>query len=286
VPESSALRTASSHPERQVVIPSEAVVILSEAVVIPSEAVVILSEAKDLLLNTLHAELVHDFAAFGVTAFTTTRAFGTLSAASDEPTSVVSKRWDALREAARAAGVERFATANQVHGRNVLTHRLGWRGWLRGVDADGHFTPTRDTALAVTIADCVPVFMAHPSGATALLHSGWRGTEARIVEEGIATFTARGFAAPDLRVHLGPAICGKCYEVSAEVAAKLLGTPQTAARTVDLRAIIAEHARALGVRSITSSPHCTKCDNNRFFSHRAADPGRQAAVIIPALALA
>jgi YfiH family protein len=227
-------------------------------------------------------EVVTDFAAFGVTAFTTTRAFGTLSAASDEPISVVSKRWDAVRDAARAVGVERFATANQVHGKNVLTHRLGWRGWLRGVDADGHFTPTRDTALGVTIADCVPVFMSHTSGAVGLLHSGWRGAEARIVEEGIAVFTARGFAAPDLRLHLGPAICGKCYEVSADVATKLLGRTVAAPTRVDLRAIIADHARARGVQEISVSPKCTKCDNDRFFSHRSGDAGRQLAVIIPA----
>jgi hypothetical protein len=231
------------------------------------------------MMSPDHAEVVNDFAAFGVTAFTTTRAFGTVSAASNEPASAVMQRWDAVRDMARAAGIERFATAHQVHGSNVIAHDAGWRGWLRAPDADGHFAPGPDTALGVSVADCVPVFIAHASGATALLHSGWRGTEARIVERGIGAFTQRGLAASELRVHLGPAICGACYEVSADVASRLFGRTVPLPTPVDLRALIADHARSLGVREITASARCTKCDNDRFFSHRAGDIGRQLSVI-------
>ncbi|HEX7937561.1 MAG TPA: polyphenol oxidase family protein, partial [Gemmatimonadaceae bacterium] len=211
------------------------------------------------MIGPEYAEVVSDFAEFGVSAFTTTRAFGTLSAASDEPARAVFGRWDALRDAARAEGASRFATAHQVHGAHVVRHVLGWDGWLRAGNADGHFAPTRGTALGVTIADCVPVFIAHPRGAVALLHSGWRGTAARIVEQGITRFTASGLHARELRIHLGPAICGKCYEVSADVASQVLGVAQTATRTVNLREVIADHARGAGVREITTSAFCTKC---------------------------
>jgi copper oxidase (laccase) domain-containing protein len=131
--------------------------------------------------------------------------------------------------------------------------------------------------MAVTVADCVPVFITHPSGAAALLHSGWRGTAGRIVERGIACFTARGLAARDLVVHAGPAICGRCYEVSAEVYAELTGARADRPRTVDLRALIAAHARAAGAGNVTVSARCTRCDNDRFYSHRAGDAGRQVA---------
>jgi len=223
-----------------------------------------------------HAEVVTDFDAFGITALTTTRAFGTLGGASDEPAQVAA-RWDALRAEAAQAGVHRLATSRQVHGAHVLTHEPGWSGWRRAGEADGHLSLERGTAVAVTVADCVPVFIGHPSGAVALLHSGWRGTEARIVEQGIAAFAARGFAAGDLHIHLGPAICGSCYEVSADVATRLLGAPSPT-QPVDLGAIIVGHARMLGVRAITTSSRCTKCDNDRFFSHRAGDSGRQVAL--------
>ncbi|HYC49960.1 MAG TPA: polyphenol oxidase family protein [Gemmatimonadaceae bacterium] len=226
------------------------------------------------------AEVVDDFARFGIFAFTTTRQFGSVGTGSDEPVRDVLGRWDAIRATLDQRGVKRLATASQVHGAHVLIHEPGWEGWLRSVGADGHLAVARGTALGVTIADCVPVFLAHPSGSVAALHSGWRGTVARIAEHGIRAMEQRGFPANELYMHLGPAICARCYEVSADVAAQLTGEAASAARTVDLRGIIAEHARALGVHHISVSPSCTKCDNNRFFSHRAGDAGRQVAVIM------
>ena len=232
------------------------------------------------MIGQEHAEVVDDFARFGVHAFTTTRNFGSVSTASAEPVREVLARWDALRAAARERGVERLATASQVHGARVLVHEPGWEGWLRGSNADGHLATVRGTALGVTVADCVPVFLAHPSGAVAALHSGWRGTAARIVEHGIDAMVQRGCPASELYLHLGPAICGKCYEVSPDVLRELTGETVTTSTTVDLRAIIGDHARALGVRHISQSPSCTRCDNNRFFSHRAGDAGRQVGVIM------
>jgi len=192
-------------------------------------------------------------------------------------------RWDELRASlqhAMPASAARFATAMQVHGTRVVAHEGAWEGWLRVSEADGHFAPRRGTAMAVTVADCVPVFLAHPEGAVALLHSGWRGTAARIVERALAAFSRQGLAAADLRMHLGPAICGACYEVSADVATALTGLPASASQRVDLRALIADHARLGGVQAITTSPWCTRCDHARFFSHRAGDAGRQVGVIV------
>lgn len=229
-----------------------------------------------------HVEVVDDFTSFGVHAFTTTRQAGSFSTQSEEPVGVVMSRWSAVRDTAAARGVTRLATAAQVHGARVLAHSSGWEGWLRGPQADGHASIERGTAVAVSIADCVPVFLAHPSGAIALLHSGWRGTAARIVERGIATLAHRGIPAAELRMHLGPAICGTCYEVSPDVVERLTGRRVDRPQPVDLRAIIAQHARASGVHHVTSSALCTRCDNARFFSHRAGDAGRQIAVLFSA----
>ena len=225
------------------------------------------------------SELVPDVDAFGIRAFTTTRATGSFGVQTDEPVREVLGRWDRLRGELRSGG-PRFATATQVHGKEIIVHHPGWDGWLRGNEADGHLSMDRGTAISVTVADCVPVFIAHRSGAIALLHSGWRGTAARIVEHGINALTYRGCRPDELVVHLGPAICGKCYEVSGDVYAHLTGRESAAATTVDLRALIADHARAMGVRSITVSSSCTRCNNDRFYSHRAGDPGRQLSVMI------
>ena len=224
-------------------------------------------------------EAVAHFAELGVTGFTTGRAAGSFGMQTEEPVRAVTARWGALR-ALLGGPATRLATAFQVHGSTVIRHRGGWQGFLRGPEADGHLSAERGTAMAVTVADCVPVLIAHPSGATAALHSGWRGTAARITEVAIRQFTELGLVASDLRLHCGPAICGRCYEVSAEVCAQLTGRDPGRPTTVDLRALIADHARALGVRQVSISPLCTRCDNDRFFSHRAGDAGRQLGVVI------
>jgi polyphenol oxidase len=230
-------------------------------------------------VTSLAAEVVDDFTPFGVRAFTTGRATGTFGTTGPEPVRDVMARWDALRDALRSAG-PRLASSRQVHGTHVIVHGTAWEGWLRGNEGDGHASTERGTGMAVSIADCVPVFIVHPSGAAALLHSGWRGTAGRIVEQGIAALTLRGVPAGELRVHLGPAICGRCYEVSAPVYERLTGSNPGGPRLVDLRGIIADHARAAGVRHLSVSDSCTRCHNERFYSHRAGDAGRQLGVLI------
>ena len=227
--------------------------------------------------SALQAEVVESFRELGVTAFTTGRAAGSFGTQSDEPVREVMARWASLRA---ELGTARLATAAQVHGDRILEHDASWSGWLRGDAADGHLARRRGTAMAVTIADCVPVFVAHPSGTAAILHSGWRGTAAGITERAVQRLRSLDCAPADLRVHLGPAICGKCYEVSADVARQLIGRDPGRSVAVDLRRIIEARLRELGVTAVSVSPYCTRCDNDRFYSHRAGDLGRQLGVVL------
>jgi YfiH family protein len=223
-------------------------------------------------------ETIDVFASFGVRAYVTTRAFGSLSTQGDESVEDVIGRWDALRLGVLRA--RRFATGRQVHGTRVVTHDGSWSGWLRVDDADGHYAPDRGTGLAVTVADCVPVLIAHPSGSIAAIHAGWRGTAAGIVRRALTVMAEDGLSVRELRVHLGPAICGRCYEVSPDVYGQLTGKSVDRPTTVDLRGLLAGQACAAGVRTVTVSDDCSRCDTDRFFSHRGGDAGRQAAVII------
>ena len=220
---------------------------------------------------------VAELTQLGVRAFTTTRDVGTFGISGADPVGDVMTRWTALE---REAGGHAMVLGRQVHGATVLEHDGEWSGWLRAGEADGHIARSRGIALTVTVADCVPVFIAHPSGVVGILHSGWRGTWARIIDVAVAALSAKGIAASELHVHLGPAICGRCYEVSADVREKLTGMPVNRPGHVDIRSIIAEHARELGVKHLSVSEYCTRCHNDRFFSHRAGDSGRQAAVIV------
>ena len=235
-------------------------------------------------------EVVAEFAHIGVTAFTTTRADGDYAPDSG----AAGPGANALDSAAAGSGAHalwhrlaatvdahtvRLASARQVHGARVVSHADDWSGWRRADDADGHWSAARGTACAITVADCVPIFLAQARGAVAILHAGWRGTVARILSAGVDRFLENGITATELHMHLGPAICGRCYRVGADVFEQLTGWPTSRERHVDLRALLAEQAAALGVRHVSVSASCTRCDNDRFYSHRAGDAGRQVAVI-------
>lgn len=222
-------------------------------------------------------ERVTEFDDIGVLAFTTRREAGTFGLSGTDPVGEVMGRWTALLADTGARGI---CVAPQIHGDRVLPHVTAWDGILRTEPADGHATQERGLALAVTVADCAPVFLAHPSGAIAIVHSGWRGTEARIIDQAIRLLGRVGLSPDELRVHIGPAICGRCYEVSADVRSRLTGEPANRPGNVDIRSLIAEQAREAGVTSISMSASCTRCDNDSFYSHRAGDAGRQLAVIV------
>jgi polyphenol oxidase len=133
--------------------------------------------------------------------------------------------------------------------------------------------------MCVTVADCVPVYVVDPVRmATALLHAGWRGVAAGVLERGLKTLErCFGSKAEELLLHLGPAICGACYEVGPEVH-RALGLPDPGEpAAVDLRGVLAARATATGVdpARITRSAQCTRCGDSPFFSHRRGDPERQ-----------
>lgn len=232
-------------------------------------------------LSTVAHEPIPELAELGFHAFTTTREAGSFNVMGAEPAATVMSRWYALIDYL-GRWAPRFATAPQVHGTVVHQHEAGWSGWLRAPRGDGHFAATPGTAMAVTVADCVPVFLAHHDGASAVLHAGWRGTADGILGRGVELMTRAGYGAADLHIHLGPSICGPCYEVGPDVYERLTGVAVARPATVDLRAILADQAEALGVGRVTISRWCTRCHNDRFFSHRRGDPGRQLGVIVRA----
>lgn len=138
--------------------------------------------------------------------------------------------------------------------------------------------------LAVTAADCIPVYLVGPaSGVIGLLHAGWRGVAAGVLEAALARMAAGWPDAPgDLVVHLGPGICGSCYEVGREVLGAL-GLPPEERGHVDLRVALARRAVEAGVAAerVSVSGRCTRCEGDHFHSHRGSEgeAGRMAAYL-------
>lgn len=188
-------------------------------------------------------------------------------------------RWERLRS---GLGVRGVVVSTQVHGATVRLARGPVSGLHIALPGDGHLTSEPDLILAVSVADCVPVFLVDPTSRTlALLHAGWRGVVAGVVEAGVRSLRERfGVDAAALQVHLGPAISGTRYPVGREVPVAL-GLPDPGgASQLDLIPHIAWRLARMGVarEAITASSICVH-DDPRFFSHRGGDEGRQMALL-------
>lgn len=192
----------------------------------------------------------------------------------------VLSNWERVRQ---ATGCRCCLLARQVHGTEVRFHREGPRGLFVAEDCDGHVTLETGILLAITVADCVPVTILHPRRRTvAVVHAGWRGIAAGIVERAIHVLeVSAGAGTAGLYVHLGPAICGACYEVGPAVFESLARPAPCGASTLDLRTVVGDRAVAAGVRAerITRSDLCTKCGAADLFSHRGGCGERQIAYV-------
>lgn len=104
-----------------------------------------------------------------------------------------------------------------VHGATVV--HVDEPGAAAGAQADAAWTVARDAPLAVTTADCAPVVLG-AAGATeaaiAVVHAGWRGLEAGIVDRAASLLKRRIGDDADLAAFCGPCIGPEDYEFSAE----------------------------------------------------------------------
>lgn len=188
----------------------------------------------------------------------------------DAPVGEVMTRWRAFRRAEPA--FRATILGNQVHQTAVAWHQAG-QGWIQIEGVDGHATRTPGLLLTVTVADCIPVYLVDPvARAVALLHSGWKGTAGGILERGVkALVEGAASTVSNIVIHCGVSICGPCYEVGSEVMVGCgLAADGPGPWHADLRAIVAEQARKLGIHEISTSQLCSAHDRGMFFSHRAS----------------
>lgn len=192
----------------------------------------------------------------------------------------VAGRYEAL---ARGLGFPSAAVCRQVHGTSLAgaEHAPSVGLWIPG-EADGFVGRAMGRLFAVTVADCVPVYLVDTRSSTfGLLHAGWRGAAAGILGRALELLEERfGRPAEAYRVHLGPSICGDCYEVGPEVPAAF-GRRVEGKSRLDVGAELAAEAEARGVpeEQVSRSPLCTQCDGALLHSHRGGGPqaGRMAA---------
>jgi hypothetical protein len=212
----------------------------------------------------------------GARALFTARARGNLSTMRGDGHEHGRERRDQM---CAELGLEWLCASRQVHGTAV--QRVGCRagaGWAAAaIDADGHATACRGLGMMVLTADCLPVALGSEH-AVAMLHAGWRGLAAGVLEEGVRALKELG-GRDQLTAVIGPGAGACCYEVGAEVRSAFAGAGTHMRGNIDLHAIARERLLAAGVAEVRDLELCTICDA-RWFSHRreGARAGRQAGV--------
>ena len=166
----------------------------------------------------------------------------------------------------------RLASPTQVHGAQVrVVEQAGSYD-----ECDGVVSGTPGLFLAITVADCVPLFLYDPvREAVAALHAGWRGSRLGIVQEGLQEMRTRFGTLPgDLYAVIGQSAGVCCYEVGEEVACQfeerfVVRTPGSKPH-LDLHAFHLDLLLGSGVARdrIELLTSCTICHPARFHSYR------------------
>lgn len=177
-----------------------------------------------------------------------------------------------------------LTTVGAVHGARVIE-----AGEQRGVVAgvDGLITDQPGVPLLATFADCCPLVLYDPRRhAVALCHAGWRGTAQGIASNGVEALRERYGTDPgDLVCGIGPSVCGACYEVGPEVAARFDGAGSRRGpgdRTLlDVAEVNRLQLVSAGVdpRRIHRHPACTR-ETPALASHRRDHDGRRCAAVV------
>lgn len=167
---------------------------------------------------------------------------------------------------------------NQTHGCTV--HILGSKNIP--LDGDAFLTDQSGVVCWVRTADCLPILIADPQNQViGAVHAGWRGTASKIVLAALEKMQAKWGSRPqDLKVALGPAIGGQCYQVGPDVVAQFEKAGLHAGawmEKIDRRhwfldiafanQAMLEEAGVLRER-IYLSLACTACDLEKFHSFR------------------
>ena len=199
----------------------------------------------------------------------------------DDPAAVRSNR----RRVAEAAGVapEALVLVDQVHGAEGVQVDGPCHG--SAGEADAMVTSRAGLALAVLVADCTPVLLADPvAGVVGAAHAGRPGMLAGVVPATVAAM--RDLGARTISAVVGPSVCGRCYEVPAEMqqaAARVV--PEVLARTwagtpsIDVATGVVTQLAGLGV-AVTWVPGCTYEDARYYSYRRSGTTGRFGGVVL------
>ncbi|WP_434975528.1 peptidoglycan editing factor PgeF [Streptomyces mesophilus] len=206
-------------------------------------------------------------------------------AVGDDPAAVLRNRELAARSL--GFGPDRVVWMNQVHGKDVAVVDGPWGADTEIPSVDGAVTARRGLVLAVLTADCTPVLLADPaSGVIGAAHAGRPGMVAGVVPATVEAMAKLGAEPGRIIARTGPAVCGRCYEVPADMRADVAAVePAAYAETswgtpaVDVTAGVRAQLERLGVRDFVGSDVCTRESADHFSYRRDRTTGRLASYV-------
>ena len=168
---------------------------------------------------------------------------------------------------------------NQVHGNRVViieqvTHP--------DPTADAIVTGIQGISLAVQVADCIPLLLSSAE-AVAAVHVGRKGLMNEVALQAMDVMLEMG--AGEITAIIGPAICGRCYEVSEDVYQEVVTSHPFAQSTTAKGSLALDLPRALIEQlsrhslTVVNESTCTVEDPNLFSYRRDGVTGRQAGII-------
>jgi len=168
----------------------------------------------------------------------------------------------------------------QIHGADLVTAAADG---LERV-ADACWTRQHGVVCAVQSADCLPILLCDRAGSlVAAVHAGWRGLAGGILQR---VLIGLGVAPGGLLAWLGPAICGRCYEVPPDMREEVAAVVPAARATtrsetpaLDLPAAVVAQLHDAGVTDVRRDDRCTAEVPSLFSHRRDGVTGRQAGVV-------
>lgn len=205
----------------------------------------------------------------------------------DDDANVMRNRQLVLASMGAAELLPRLVNPVQVHGDTVLVIDGAYKGTPADPrpEADAIVCTCRNVAVLLCFADCVPVVLAAPRG-FAVVHSGWRGTIARIAGKALRVLVEQvGCDASQVCAYVGPCVGGDDYEVSDDLVRRFsaeFGCDVVAGNRLDLPLAVEKSLvdEGLAHAQIARAGVSTVTHTDRFFSYRAENGacGRHGAV--------
>jgi purine-nucleoside/S-methyl-5'-thioadenosine phosphorylase / adenosine deaminase len=167
---------------------------------------------------------------------------------------------------------ESLAAPRQIHSNSIRIADAS--GTYDG--CDGLIGEKKDLFIAISVADCVPVFLFdHETETFAGVHAGWRGSASHIGLNAVSVMQKSFSVNPsNITAFIGPAASACCYDVGSEVAERFqpefLRSEGNGKFYLDLKAVNRLDLIEAGVRpeNIEVHPDCTICKSELYHSFR------------------